>query len=99
MSWKWELKPRYTTGFLLDRSEDIGSSTPLMGADPRSNRYSHVKPGSTHGPVLDPTLTRTFHSVGRCRRALIDLPSDDFDSLLGSYQEVAPLDIAVGARA
>ena len=37
---------------------------------------------------MDPILTRMTESVGRCRRVLIDLPSDDFEDLLGAYQEV-----------
>jgi hypothetical protein len=37
---------------------------------------------------VDPTLTQRLPSVGRCRRVLIDLLSDDNDDLLGPYQEV-----------
>ena len=40
------------------------------------------------GSTVDPILTRVTDSVGRCRLVLINLPSDDFEELLGAYQEV-----------
>jgi hypothetical protein len=51
-------------------------------------RHSHLKPGSTEGSFLDPTLTPIVKSVGRRHRVLIDLQTDNFDDLLGAYQEV-----------
>ena len=54
----------------------------------KTYRHSHLKSGSTQGPFLDPTLTRMLGSAGRCRRVLIDLPSDDFEDPLGRDQEV-----------
>jgi hypothetical protein len=51
-------------------------------------RHSHLKSGSTQGPFLDPTLTQMLHSLGCCRRVLIDLLSDDIEDPLSPYQEV-----------
>jgi hypothetical protein len=51
-------------------------------------RHSHIVIRVQTGSVLDPTLTRVLDSVGRCSLVLIDLPSYDFDDLLGLYQEV-----------
>ena len=55
-----------------------------------SNTYSHshIVIRVQTGSVLDPTLTRMSHSVGCCHCVLIDLPPDDFEHLLGRYQEV-----------
>ncbi len=55
-----------------------------------SNTYSRMikTSGSKKGPFLDPTLTRTPHSVGRCHCVLIDLHFSDCEDILGPYQEV-----------
>ena len=50
--------------------------------------HFHTVIGVQTGSAVGPTLTRMLHSVGRCRRVLIDLLSDDFDDFLRPDQEV-----------
>ena len=74
--------PRFGTGRLVVR---IHSPRPNFSKTYRHFQYSgRVQTGS----VLDHTLTRMSHSLGRCHRVLVDLQPDASDDLLGSYQEV-----------
>jgi len=57
-------------------------------------RHSHYSDRVQTGSILGPTLTRMLHSVDRCRRVLIDFQCDDFDDLLGAYQEVWRCELA-----
>ena len=54
----------------------------------KTYRQQPKTPGSEKGPFLDPTSSPHVGRCCRCSRVLIDLPSDDFDDLLGSDQEV-----------
>jgi hypothetical protein len=55
---------------MLVRDQEVGGSNPLAP----TNLFSSI----TAAGAVDPTLIRMLHSVGRCFRVLIELPSDDF---------------------
>ena len=63
----------------------IHSPRPIL-----SNTYSHsqIVIRVQAGSILVPILTRMSHSVTRCARVLMHLPSGDFDDPLGAYQEL-----------
>ncbi len=74
---------------MLVRDQEVGGSNPLAPTNLSINLQTfppeiRVRPGSIFGPYHDPDIA--LHC--RCSRVLINLPSDDFDDLLGLYQEV-----------
>ncbi len=73
----------------LVRDQEVGGSNPLAPTNlSNTYRHSHIVIRVQTGSILDPTRTRTLHSVGSCSRVFIDLPSDDSEDPLGPYQEV-----------
>jgi hypothetical protein len=73
----------------LVRDQEVGGSNPLAPTIVFKHLQTptHKNQGPNRvrfGPYSDPTL----HSIGRCCRVLIDLPSDDFEDLLCPYREV-----------
>jgi len=73
----------------LVRDQEVGGSNPLAPTKflkdlQTPNNDVRVRKGSIFGP----TPTRMLDSGSPCSRVLIDLPPDDFEDPLGSYQEV-----------
>ena len=74
---------------MLVRDQEAGGSNPLAPTKflkdlQTRNQDIRVQKGSDFGPYSD----RHVALRGRCRRVLIDLPSDHIDERLGPYQEV-----------